>query len=170
MTYKNKQQGFTLTELVVVITILAILGTVAAPKFISMLADARLSKMTGALGSMKSASAMAHAQFIARGFIATQSISKAAMQALPPSQQVVMEEIPVGFVNGYPAANQIAEISGITSPEYVILPVTGSSQMIAADDQHDGRGGNPACTAIYHEAEPGSVPTFTMNAKIEDCQ
>ena len=51
----NKNAGFTLIELVVVIIILGILAVVAAPKFINLQSDAYKSQLSGALASMKSA-------------------------------------------------------------------------------------------------------------------
>ncbi|MGL4893853.1 MAG: type II secretion system protein, partial [Shewanella sp.] len=43
----KKQQGFTLIELVVVIIILGILAVTAAPKFINLQGDARVSALNG---------------------------------------------------------------------------------------------------------------------------
>ncbi|MGL6014388.1 MAG: type II secretion system protein, partial [Shewanella oncorhynchi] len=51
----NKNAGFTLIELVVVIIILGVLAVVAAPKFINLQSDAYKSQLSGALASMKSA-------------------------------------------------------------------------------------------------------------------
>lgn len=50
----KKQNGFTLIELVVVIVILGILAAVAAPKFIDLTSDARISTLKGVEGSIKS--------------------------------------------------------------------------------------------------------------------
>ncbi|MCS6120110.1 prepilin-type N-terminal cleavage/methylation domain-containing protein [Shewanella baltica] len=51
----NKNAGFTLIELVVVIIILGVLAVVAAPKFINIQSDAYKSQLSGAQASMKSA-------------------------------------------------------------------------------------------------------------------
>jgi MSHA pilin protein MshA len=160
---RRQNHGFTLIELVIVITILAILGAVALPKFISMQADARVAKMNGALAAIKASAAMAHAQLIARGFDAGHSIDAA-------SSNIVVEGTPVGFVNGYPDASQIAEISGLSSQDFY-LPAAGSSeQVIASDSNHTGAGGQPPCTLVYQEAVSGRQPTYIVNATLESCQ
>ena len=52
---RNTKQGFTLVELIVVITILAILGTIAFISIQGYSADARNTKRTSDLGSLNSA-------------------------------------------------------------------------------------------------------------------
>jgi MSHA pilin protein MshA len=58
----NKQKGFTLIELVVVIVILGILAVTAAPKFIDLTSDAKASVVEAVKGSINSAADMAHAK------------------------------------------------------------------------------------------------------------
>ncbi|GGI87837.1 type II secretion system protein [Shewanella gelidii] len=54
----NKQQGFTLIELVVVIIILGILAVTAAPKFINLQGDARASALQGMKGAIQGANTL----------------------------------------------------------------------------------------------------------------
>ncbi len=61
LTMKN-QQGFTLIELVVVIIILGILATVAAPKFLNLQGDARVSSLAGMKGAIQSANALVYSK------------------------------------------------------------------------------------------------------------
>ncbi|MGS0728942.1 type II secretion system protein, partial [Shewanella sp. 0m-11] len=51
----QKQNGFTLIELVVVIIILGILAVTAAPKFINLQSDARASALQGVKGAIQGA-------------------------------------------------------------------------------------------------------------------
>lgn len=54
----KRQQGFTLIELVVVIIILGILAVTAAPKFINLQSDARVSALQGLKGAIQGANSL----------------------------------------------------------------------------------------------------------------
>ncbi len=59
--------GFTLIELVVVITILGILAAFAVPKFIALDSQARIATINGLAGSVKSAASLARGLAMATG-------------------------------------------------------------------------------------------------------
>lgn len=63
----KKSSGFTLIELVVVIVILGILAATAAPKFMDLQKDARISALNGLMGAMKSANSMVYSKAILAG-------------------------------------------------------------------------------------------------------
>ncbi|WP_417760917.1 type II secretion system protein [Shewanella sp.] len=63
----QKQQGFTLIELVVVIIILGILAVVAAPKFINLQSDARGSTLKGMKAAIEGANSMVYSKAVLQG-------------------------------------------------------------------------------------------------------
>lgn len=72
----QKNKGFTLIELIIVIIVLGILGAVAVPKFVALQDDARQSSMTGLKGALASANTLTYiqAQFEGLGSLADETL------------------------------------------------------------------------------------------------
>ena len=88
MNNNFQQRGFTLIELVVVITILGILAAFAVPRFASLEGQARLAATQSLAGSVRSGASLAHALWLAQGN--------------PAAVSVVMEGSTITMANGYP--------------------------------------------------------------------
>ncbi len=93
MNNQTRQSGFTLIELVVVITILGILAAFAIPRFAALEGQARLTATQGLAGAVRSAAALTHSVWLAQGD--------------PASTTVTMEGQTITLANGYPNAATI---------------------------------------------------------------
>lgn len=100
----KRQSGFTLIELVVVIVILGILAATAAPKFMNLQSDARISALNGLKASVKSASAMIYSKAILAGKEKDASGKKVCANG-PESTatSTCTDEIAIAY--GYPTAD-----------------------------------------------------------------
>ena len=71
----SQERGFTLIELVVVITILGILSAFAVPRFIALDTQARVATVNGLAGSVKSAASLARGLAMANAAAASGSVT-----------------------------------------------------------------------------------------------
>lgn len=134
----QRQGGFTLIELVVVIALLGILAAFAIPRFASLEREARSATTQGLAGSIRSAAAMAHGLFLATG-----------------TTPVMMEGNPIAITNGYPDADDIA---GTLADSTGFQPTTVGDTTTFVKT---GAGG--LCQVTYTDAAPDNPPAIGLD-------
>ena len=130
----NKQQGFTLIELVMVIVILGILAATALPKFANLSSDAREASVQGMAGALRGAVNITKSAYLAAGSTTSTSVNGVAVAAATG--------IPTSAAGGIGGA--LESIEGFT-PVYGGAPVTFTPS-----------GGSATCQATY-DATTGAV-------------
>ena len=138
--FKSASRGFTLVELVVVITILGILAAFAVPRFLSLDAKAREAAVQGLAGSVRSAAALSHSLYL-----------------VAPASPVTMDGTTITMTNQYPAASA----AGIQA---TLVDTTGFS--ITAGPPFvftkDGAATPANCSVSYAAAAAGASPTILV--------
>lgn len=150
---KRSNVGFTLIELVVVITILGILAAFAVPKFIALDTQARIATINGLAGSVKSAASLARGLAMATGVTGT-------------TGTVAMEGATVSLSNSYPdpsvngIANAVNSNNSATGGDFAFTAGTGTTT--PATWTKTGAPTPTACVVNYTAAAAGSTPTITV--------
>lgn len=148
---KKQQSGFTLIELIMVIVILGILAAFALPKFADLSGDARYSSISGALGSVRSASAIVHSAALAKNLSAASG------------ETVTLEGTDIDLVYGYIAGTDTAVTAAAQlSSEFTVTDAAGVVTVALGSD----------CAFTYTQATSatsGVVISDITSATAETC-
>jgi len=141
---------------VMVIVILGILAAFALPRFADLGGDARGATLDGAVGSVKSAAAIAHSKCLA----------SSDCNENASGETINMEgSTPVDMENGYPAAAAGGiDVAAQIDTDFVLTNSTGAAPNRTIDIAvGDGSGSARAnCNFTYDESD-GSVSSITKN-------
>ena len=171
---KNKHQGFTLIELVVVIIILGILAVTAAPKFINLQSDAKVSTIKGVKAALQGANGLV--------------FSKAAIKGLEAENNQYVElaigvaiEVDYGYIKSF--GNEATTILNLElALDMQFEELTGNGTLVTEDwgvrstgntikFVPKGKASNGNCRLDYTEASGnnGEITLPTYNIIDTDC-
>ena len=138
---KRHRTGFTLIELVVVITILGTLAAFAIPRFMNLHGAAREAALNGMLGSIRSAATLAN------------SVSRT--QQLPPNAPIQMEGAAITMFNRYPDAAGMMLAANLNLGDEFQTQTFGN---VAFTVWAAGTAGWGACGIAYVRSVPPFIP------------
>lgn len=122
---RNAQAGFTIIELVITITIIAILAALALPRYVALQSDARAAKLQGALASVKSAAALAKA------ICMTQTATGSTSQLMAGGCNVAAGATVGVVMDGQTVANGTR--TAFSYPTAAANGIQAAAQLLAAD-------------------------------------
>lgn len=164
MQQLNKQKGFTLIELIIVIIILGILAVTAAPKFLDIQDDARESVLRGVEGSVRAAVQIVHSASLVNPNDTTVSLEGQVIDIefeYPGAHEICNA---IGLIESVIADNADSTTDSIDAQlecDYTDTAAAGADVMIIRPNVT-----TPLCSVTYTEAIDGGVPSIAID---NDC-
>lgn len=138
----KKQHGFTLIELVVVIIILGILAVTAAPKFINLQSDARVSTLQGLKGALQGANTLVYSK---AALVGKEKEAVAEVQIGP----LLVDTVQVNF--GYLTADPFTLTRALEIDNEWFILGSADGKVIMYQK------GSPYSSGVTEEGEPSAI-------------
>ncbi|MEZ9369612.1 type II secretion system protein [Shewanella sp. 10N.286.51.B2] len=172
----KQQNGFTLIELVVVIIILGILAVTAAPKFINLQGDARVSALAGMKAAIQGGNTLVYSKAALAGKESededTLDIDGSGTESLniaygyiKATKADLEEALDVTFDPGTSATDPTVATADDTGADWVIFPDDDSASMVTIWQ----KGAPATCDFQYTEASDGVLPQYAVETDPSNC-
>ncbi|GGP61344.1 hypothetical protein GCM10009347_29490 [Shewanella algicola] len=169
----QKQQGFTLIELVVVIIILGILAVTAAPKFINLQGDARVSALSGMKAAIQGGNTLVYSKAALAGKEGEETETldigsgsedlNIAYGYIQATQDDLEEALDVTFAEG-------ADGTATTGTADWIIKATAAASGSAASVEIWQAGAPADCKLTYTEASSATaLPEYVAETDPDKC-
>lgn len=155
---RASQQGFTLIELVIVITIIGILAAVALPRFINLQKEARISKLNSVRGAVVSTAALVHSAALAKSGKDDSAPCPGTNVTADNRTSLCTESGLIAIANAYPASTAVPALQypGIVGAAGLTTVINPTAAQLQAEGYDVTNSGNDTTFRIQGAPDPST--------------